>query len=89
MKCFLTSSPMIPGTNTLNPENSFADKLRACLPSPCKALFICSDPDGYDRTFAELPAEVKDSISHRAKAFAQAADFIRSELSSMDDFEFE
>ncbi len=50
MKCFLTSSPMIPGTNTLNPENGFADKLRASLPSPCKALFICSDPDGYDRT---------------------------------------
>lgn len=46
-------------------------------------------PDGYDKTFAELPPEVKDSISHRAKAFAQAADFIRSELSSMDDFEFE
>jgi len=46
-------------------------------------------PDGYDRTFAELPSEVKDSISHRAKAFSQAADFIRSELSSMDDFEFE
>ena len=46
-------------------------------------------PDGYDRSFAELPPEIKDSISHRARAFSQAADFIRSELSSMDDFEFE
>ena len=46
-------------------------------------------PEGYDRTFAELSPEIKDSISHRAKAFSQAADFIRSELSSMDDFEFE
>ena len=46
-------------------------------------------PDGFEGTFAELSPEVKDSISHRAKAFSQAADFIRSELSSMDDFEFE
>ncbi len=46
-------------------------------------------PEGYDRTFAELGAEVKDRISHRARAFAQAAEFIRNELSTMDDFEFE
>ena len=46
-------------------------------------------PEGYDRTFAELGAAVKDRISHRARAFAQAAEFIRSELSNMDDFEFE
>jgi XTP/dITP diphosphohydrolase len=28
-------------------------------------------PDGYDRTFAELPADVKNEISHRAKAFRE------------------
>lgn len=27
-------------------------------------------PEGYDKTFAELPAEVKNSISHRARALA-------------------
>lgn len=31
-------------------------------------LFI---PEGYDRTFAELPAEVKNSISHRARAMQE------------------
>jgi XTP/dITP diphosphohydrolase len=31
-------------------------------------LFI---PEGYDRTFAELPASVKNSISHRARALKE------------------
>lgn len=28
-------------------------------------------PEGYDKTFGELPAEVKNNISHRARALAQ------------------
>jgi XTP/dITP diphosphohydrolase len=32
-------------------------------------LFV---PDGYDRTFAELEAEIKNRISHRARALADA-----------------
>ncbi len=33
-------------------------------------------PDGHSRTCAELPAEVKDSISHRGKAFRALAPVI-------------
>ncbi|MET0646235.1 MAG: RdgB/HAM1 family non-canonical purine NTP pyrophosphatase [Pyrinomonadaceae bacterium] len=33
-------------------------------------LFI---PDGHDQTFGELPAEVKHTLSHRARALRQAA----------------
>lgn len=45
-------------------------------------------PDGYDKTFGELGEEVKSKISHRARAFALAADFVHRELQTMDDFEF-
>ena len=41
-------------------------------------------PDGYDKTFGELPPEVKNSISHRARAFASAVDFVENELSLLD-----
>jgi len=38
-------------------------------------LFV---PDGYDQTFAELPEEVKNTISHRARALMQTAQFLKS-----------
>lgn len=50
MKCFLTSSTVIPNTEELNPANGFLDNLRACLPNLCKAVLICSDPDNFERT---------------------------------------
>jgi XTP/dITP diphosphohydrolase len=28
-------------------------------------------PEGYDRTFAELPADIKNTISHRARAMSE------------------
>lgn len=34
-------------------------------------------PDGYDQTFGELPAEIKDLISHRARALAGALQYLR------------
>lgn len=36
-------------------------------------LFV---PDGYDRTFAELGDDIKNSLSHRARALAKVADFL-------------
>ncbi len=38
-------------------------------------LFI---PDGYDQTFAELATDVKNRISHRARALIKTASFLRS-----------
>jgi XTP/dITP diphosphohydrolase len=35
-------------------------------------------PNGFDKTFAELPAEIKNQISHRAKAVQQLYDFLQS-----------
>ncbi len=40
------------------------------------ALFI---PAGLEQTFAELPAEVKNRHSHRARALAAAAAFLGSQ----------
>lgn len=50
MICFLTSRMDDPGTGRLNPANRFADELRACFPDRCRALYVCSDPDGWDKT---------------------------------------
>jgi XTP/dITP diphosphohydrolase len=33
-------------------------------------------PSGYEQTFAELGAELKNRISHRARAFAQVRDYL-------------
>ena len=42
-----------------------------------------------DKTFGVLGPEIKDKISHRAKALEKIVAFIKEELDSMDDFEFE
>jgi len=36
-------------------------------------LFV---PDGYTQTFSELPSDIKNRISHRAKAFARMAEIL-------------
>lgn len=35
-------------------------------------------PEGYAQTFGELPDEIKQSISHRARALAQACKYLRT-----------
>lgn len=34
-------------------------------------------PEGYEKTFAQLPAEVKNAISHRARALTKMCDFFK------------
>ncbi|UZO79726.1 non-canonical purine NTP diphosphatase [Aquimarina sp. ERC-38] len=38
-------------------------------------------PEGYDKTFAELSIEEKNKISHRGKAFTQLIEFIKNTIS--------
>lgn len=35
-------------------------------------------PEGYDKTFGELPAEIKNNISHRARAIAELVKILRT-----------
>lgn len=35
-------------------------------------------PDGFDKTFAELPSSVKNRLSHRAAAASKLADFLKA-----------
>ena len=51
MTYFLTSSPCLPDSPSLNPANGFVDELRKALPGPCSALFIASDPDNPEHTY--------------------------------------
>lgn len=36
-------------------------------------------PEGYDKTFGELPAEIKNNISHRARALAALVQVIKEQ----------
>ena len=42
-------------------------------------------PSGFNETFGELPAEVKNRVSHRAQAWVRALEFLRTLTASPDD----
>ena len=71
MVCFLTSSPVIPGTELLNPANAFTDELRRCFCRGCRTVFICSDPDLYDETdfFANATKEIFENAGFSFGSF--------------------
>jgi XTP/dITP diphosphohydrolase len=55
-------------------EGRIADKARGDSGFGYDPIFI---PDGFEQTFGELPIEVKNAISHRAKAIRVLADRLR------------
>ncbi|MGM9592851.1 MAG: dipeptidase E [Candidatus Onthomonas sp.] len=61
MTYFLTSSPCVEGVSLLNPANGFVEELCRAIPAPCRALFICSDPD--NAAFTDRHAgDIRDSF---------------------------
>lgn len=60
---------------------SFEGRVEGRIIAQCKGqggfgydpLFI---PEGFDQTFAELPGEVKNALSHRARALAKVREFL-------------
>ncbi|TRY77643.1 hypothetical protein DNTS_005791, partial [Danionella cerebrum] len=45
----------------------------------------CFQPDGYDKTYAELPKEVKNSISHRYRALAALSEHFSQNSSAPEN----
>jgi XTP/dITP diphosphohydrolase len=55
-------------------EGRIANEVRGDYGFGYDPIFI---PEGFEKTFGELPAEVKNTISHRAKAIRALADRLR------------
>ena len=58
-------------------EGTIADRPRGVGGFGYDPLFV---PEGYTQTFGELPAEIKNQISHRARALQAAAAALRQSM---------
>lgn len=70
MVYFLTSSPCLPDSPALNPANGFVEELQRALPGPCRALFICSDPDQPSLTYG-FAYDMADSFEENGMLFTE------------------
>lgn len=75
MKYFLTSSPFGVSSPYLNPANGFVERLARAVPSPCRLLFVCSDPDSHAFT---------DRIALDLKKAMEAEGFSVSSFQTLD-----
>ena len=75
MKCFLTGNFNKANSNELNPENGLVERLRAALPNPCEAVYVCSAPNSPSLT---------DRFAKQAKASFEAAGFAFSGFTVLD-----
>lgn len=50
MKYYLTSNPVAPDEQSLNPSNAFVKHLQKDLPEKFRFLFVCSDPNSHADT---------------------------------------
>lgn len=68
---FLTSSPCVPEADRpmLNPANGFVDRLCAALPSQLHVLYVCSSPDGAEKT-DRYAAEMSQAFAEAGMPFA-------------------
>ena len=69
MTYFLTSSTVLGRSAVLNPANGFVEALCKSLPGERKGLFICSDPEGHQRTDS-FAASVRESFEGAGIAVA-------------------
>ena len=87
MICFLTGRTDLPDAGELNPANHFIDELRRRFPQPCRALEVCSDPEGWEKTdfYAALTKEYFEKAGLAFESFRtldsrnreQAAELVR------------